>query len=150
MLFCQLLFLWNFSRLWKDIIRNSHYTVACHAPLSMGFSRQEYYSRLPFPSLGDLPDPGMEPRSPTCRRILYHLSHQGGPPHSQISEKELLKPLGLSLMMFPKDSPSVPSLPVSSKAPGVFVSILDIVNLIIGLFFLYSPLKLRAKSEAHL
>ena len=37
------------------------------APLSMGFSRQEYYSGLPFPSPGDLPDPGIEPRSPTLQ-----------------------------------------------------------------------------------
>ena len=36
------------------------WTVACQAPLSMGFSRQEYWSGLPFPSLGDLPGPGME------------------------------------------------------------------------------------------
>ena len=35
------------------------------APPSMGFSRQEYWSGLPFPSPGDLPDPGIEPRSPT-------------------------------------------------------------------------------------
>ena len=33
-------------------------------PLSMGFCRQEYWSGLPFPSLGDLPDPGIEPMSP--------------------------------------------------------------------------------------
>ena len=39
-------------------------TVACQAPLSMGFSKQEYWSGLPFPFSGDLPDPGMEPRSP--------------------------------------------------------------------------------------
>ena len=39
-------------------------TVAYQAPLSMGFSRQEYWSGLPFPSPGDLPDPGIEPRSP--------------------------------------------------------------------------------------
>ena len=38
------------------------------APRSMGFSRQEYWSRLPFPSPGDLPDPGIEPRSPW---VLY-------------------------------------------------------------------------------
>ena len=37
------------------------------APLSMGFSRQEYYSGLPFPSPGDLPDPGIEPRSLTLQ-----------------------------------------------------------------------------------
>ena len=39
-------------------------TVACQDSLSMGFSRQEYWSGLPFPSLGNLPDPGIEPRSP--------------------------------------------------------------------------------------
>ena len=36
-----------------------------HAPLSMGFSRQEYWSGLPFPSPGDLPNPGIEPASLT-------------------------------------------------------------------------------------
>ena len=41
------------------------WTVACQAPPSMGFSRQEYWSGLPFPSPGDLPDPGIEPGSPT-------------------------------------------------------------------------------------
>ena len=43
------------------------WTVACQAPLSMGFSRQEYWSGLPFPSPGDLPDPGIEPRSPVLQ-----------------------------------------------------------------------------------
>ena len=41
------------------------WTVAYQASQSMGFSRQEYWSGLPFPSPGDLPDPGIEPRSPT-------------------------------------------------------------------------------------
>ena len=40
------------------------WTAAHQAPLSMRFSRQEYWSGLPFPSPGDLPDPGIEPRSP--------------------------------------------------------------------------------------
>ena len=39
-------------------------TVACQAPLSMGFSKQEYWSGLPFSSPGGLPDPGIEPESP--------------------------------------------------------------------------------------
>ena len=39
------------------------WTVACQAPLSMGFSRQEYRIRLPFPSPGDLPNPGIEHKS---------------------------------------------------------------------------------------
>ena len=43
---------WLFSTLWN---------VACQAPLSMGFLRHEYWSGLPFPSPGDLPDPGTEP-----------------------------------------------------------------------------------------
>ena len=43
------------------------WTVAHQAPLFMGFSRQEYWSRLPFPSPGDLPDPGIEPGSPALR-----------------------------------------------------------------------------------
>ena len=42
-------------------------TVAYQAPQSMGFSRQEYWSGLPFPSPGDLPDPGIKPRSPTLQ-----------------------------------------------------------------------------------
>ena len=43
------------------------WTVAHQAPPSMGFSRQEYWSALPFPSPGDLPHPGIEPRSPTLQ-----------------------------------------------------------------------------------
>ena len=42
----------------------SPWTVAYQASLSMGFSRQEYWSGLPFPSPGDLPDTGIEPGSP--------------------------------------------------------------------------------------
>ena len=47
--------LFAFATLW---------TIAHQAPLSTGFSRQEYWSRLPFPPPGDLPDPGTEPESP--------------------------------------------------------------------------------------
>ena len=43
------------------------WTVAYQAPLTMAFSRQEYWSVLLFPSLGDLPDPGIEPGSPTLQ-----------------------------------------------------------------------------------
>ena len=54
------------------------WTAARQAPLSMKFSRQEYWSGLPFPSPGDLPNPGIE-HALHCRQILYHLSHQGIP-----------------------------------------------------------------------
>ena len=40
------------------------WTVACQAPMSMGFPKREYWSGLPFHSPGDLPDPGIEPTSP--------------------------------------------------------------------------------------
>jgi len=43
------------------------WTVACQAPLSLGSSKQEYWSGLPFPSPGDLPNPGIEPRSPASQ-----------------------------------------------------------------------------------
>ena len=43
------------------------WTIAYQAPLSMGFSRQEYWHRLPFPSPGDLPDPGLEMWTPALQ-----------------------------------------------------------------------------------
>ena len=43
------------------------WTVARQAPLSLGFSRQEYWSGLPFPSPEDLPNPGIEPGSPALQ-----------------------------------------------------------------------------------
>ena len=45
----------------------TQWTVAYQAPLSMGFSRQEYWSRLPFPSPGDLLNPGIKPRLPSLQ-----------------------------------------------------------------------------------
>ena len=51
--------------------------AACQAPLSMGFSRPEYWSGLPCPPPGDLPNPGIKPGFLHCRQTLYHLSYQG-------------------------------------------------------------------------
>ena len=45
------------------------WTVACQAPLSMKFSRQEYWSSLPFPTPGNLLDPGVEPTSPVSSTL---------------------------------------------------------------------------------
>ena len=53
------------------------WTVAYQAPLSMGFSQQEYWSGLLCPPPGDLPDPGMEPMSPALQVGSLLLSHQG-------------------------------------------------------------------------
>ena len=51
------------------------WTIACQAPLSMEFSRQEYWSGLPFSPPGDLPNSGIKPTSHAscvCKRVLYH------------------------------------------------------------------------------
>ena len=58
------------------------WTVAHQAPLSMGFSRQEYWSVLPCPSSGDFPDPGIKPVSPVAPALQADslpLSHRGSP-----------------------------------------------------------------------
>ena len=80
------------------------WTVAHQAPLSMGFSRQEYWSGLPFPSPGDLPDPGIKPRSPALqadallrrRYIDVHQRHvpqcQGNTPHNSQNLTRLRHP----------------------------------------------------------
>ena len=52
---------WSPSRVWLSV---TPWTVACQAPLSMRFSRQEYWSSFLFPTPGDLPKPGSEPVSP--------------------------------------------------------------------------------------
>ena len=57
------------------------WTAAHQAPPSMGFSRQDYWSGLPFPSPGDLPDPGSNPGLHIVARCFYSLSHQGSPSH---------------------------------------------------------------------
>ena len=55
------------------------WTVAYQAPPSMGFSRQEYWSGLPFPSPGDLPDQRIKPGSPALQADALPSSHQGSP-----------------------------------------------------------------------
>ena len=54
-------------------------TVTCQAPLSMGFSREEYWNGLPFPSPEDLPDPGIEPKSPALARGFFTTESPGKP-----------------------------------------------------------------------
>ena len=58
-------------------ITGTPWTVAHQAPLSMGFSRQEYWSGLPFPSPGDVPDPGIEPGFPALQADSLHTELPG-------------------------------------------------------------------------
>ena len=62
------------------------WTVAYQAPPSMGFSRQEYWSGLPFPFPGDLPDPGIEHRSPAFQADALTSEPSGKPYLSEVSE----------------------------------------------------------------
>ena len=56
------------------------WTVACQDPLFLGFFRQEYWSGLPFPSSGYLPDPGIEPASPELAGGFFTTEPPGKPP----------------------------------------------------------------------
>ena len=62
------------------------WTVAHQAPPSMGFSRQEYWSWLPFPSPGDLPDPGIEPRFPRLQADALISAPPGKPLNTRIKD----------------------------------------------------------------
>ena len=67
------------------------WTVACQAPLSMGFPRQEYWSGFPFPSLGDLPDPGIEPASPALAGRFFTAGPPGKPHYARgMGQKQLI------------------------------------------------------------
>jgi len=55
------------------------WTAACQAPPPIGFSRQEHWSGVPFPSPGDLPDLGIEPRSPALQAYSLPTELQGKP-----------------------------------------------------------------------
>ena len=68
------------------------WTVARQAPLFMGFSRQEYWSGLPFPSPGHLPDPVIEPGSPTLQADFFTVLDFG----------LLLKAFQVCLVKFPQ------------------------------------------------
>ena len=88
---------WGILRLAKATLRSEvkwSHSVASDSlrphghqgPPSMGFSRQEYWSGLPFPSPGNLPDPGIKPGLPHCRQTLFRLSLQGSPRNRSQSE----------------------------------------------------------------
>ena len=64
------------------------WTVAHQAPLSMGFSRQEYWSGLPYLLPGDLPDPGISYNSYINRRVPYHQLHLGSPTNQNECQKK--------------------------------------------------------------
>ena len=101
----------SLSRLW---LFTAPWTVARQAPLSMGFSRQEGCSGLPFLSLGDLPDPGIKPGSPEFQAGSL-LSEPPGKPHPMM---ELLK-LGVQ---------PLPTTASNQNRPVVWTGLSTLVN----------------------
>ena len=75
------------------------WTAVYQAPQSTGFSRQEYWSGLPFPSPGDLPNPGIEPRSPTFQADALTSEPPGKP------DKRHIKRCSTSLLEKSKAKP---------------------------------------------
>ena len=73
--------IWNLAVLVHSCIRlfATPWTVARQTPLSLGFSRQEYQSGLPFPIPGGLPNPGVEPRSPALADGFFSTLPPGKP-----------------------------------------------------------------------
>ena len=72
------------------------WTVAHQASRSMGFSRKEYWSGLPFPSPGDLPDPGIKPGSPALAGVFLTTEPPGKPFIRYMICKNVLLSYGLS------------------------------------------------------
>ena len=67
------------------------WTVDYQDPLSMGFSRQEYWSGLPFPSSGIVPDPGIKPERPVLAGVFFTTEPLGKPSHLQKTTKATTK-----------------------------------------------------------
>ena len=77
------------------------WTVAHQAPLSMGFPRQQYWSGLPFPSSGDLPDPGIEPTSPASPALAGRFfTTEPNSAEKDIKAPNNLKSLHVALFQF--------------------------------------------------
>ena len=113
---CQVASDWHISELFEIL-----WTVACRASLSMGFSKQEFWSGLPCPPPGDLSHPGIETASPAAPALQVDslpLSHQGNPfmllfSHSVMSDSLWLHGLQYARLPCPSLSPWVFSCPVS-------------------------------------
>ena len=76
------------------------WTIVCQAPLSTGVARQEYWRGLPFPSPGDLPNPGIEPVSPATPALqvgFVLLNHSGSPLFTLVLLKGLKVDLEFSI-----------------------------------------------------
>ena len=100
----------HFSCVWLSV---TLWTVVCQTPLSMGFSRQAYWSELPCPPLGDLPNPEIEPRSPALQVGSLPSQPPGKPKNTGVG--------GLSLLQESRNQTQESNL-VSCIAGGFFTN----------------------------
>ena len=116
----------------RSVVSDSSVTpwaVAHQAPLSMVFSRQEYWSGLPFPSPGDLPDPGIKPTSPALAGRFF-TTEPAGKPLSQNATQQLRE-----LLMYATSYKGV--LLREKTIPKVYITIYFYLYIILEMTKLY-------------
>ena len=91
------------------------WTAARQAPLSVGFSRQEYWSGLPWPPPGDLPSPGIKPGSPALQADSLPSEPLGKP---VVGLKEIAKGLSVFWILLPRPGIGVGALAVKVESPN--------------------------------
>ena len=101
----------------SDSLRPHGLYVACQAPLSIEFSRPEYWSELPFRFPGDLPNPGIRPRSPTLQEDSLPAEPSGKPKNPGVGCHFLLQG-NLSLPWIEPGSPALQADSLLSEPPG--------------------------------
>ena len=106
------------------------WTAAYQAPPSMGFSRQEYWSGLPFPSPGDLTDPGIEPRSPEFQADALTSEPPGKPQYNTYSNAQILYEMSSSINRdICLSSSNIETMPLQAGSQRVNAYLLVAVNI---------------------
>ena len=102
------------------------WTIAHQAPLSMGFSRQEYWSGLPFPSPGDFPDSGIKPRSPALQADSLLTELPGLPEEGWVLKNWCLQIVGLKKTLeSPLEWKEIRSVNPKGNQPWMFIGRAD-------------------------
>ena len=93
------------------------WTITCQAPLSMGFSRKEYWSGLPCPPPGDLPNPGIEPRFPALQADSLPSEPPGKPKNTRVGGLSLLQGI-VPIQVIEPGSPELQADSLPAELPG--------------------------------
>ena len=130
----SLSYVWLFVTSW---------TVAHQVPLSMGFSKQDYWNGLPFPSPGDLPDPGIEPASTPLARVFFTTEPPGKPMYvlRVHCKKQWVLPFNLVSKI---ENDKVSWIHKSQMFPDS-VQVLKHIRKLLCSFFLFMPLPSASK-----